>query len=273
MRIVGALAILLLAASPPALAESKLSVVHQTWVTLEVTVVAQDARGRTQQVKETVRGRVGERLAFATPIGGEGGEFIVGLVFFPRPDPQRGQLSVRVEADAQPPKQRRVDSTRTLTLTPGRVALSELWRAPTGKAAIVMAISGRWEEVPVLTAILPGAEPVDLVIEVVARDATGDTLLEQHRLGGVVGSPVGYAIGQNGGSAPASDQLAIEVLPKLLSGSRLTIGARLLKDGQESPTAVAVEETLMSGFSLDLALPADPASPARQLIIRVTPFF
>ncbi len=264
------LAALSCASLPCANAEPKITLVHQTWVTLELTLVLQDAAGRTSERRETLRGRAGERLAFAAPLETEDGAVMVGLVVSPRPDRLGNRLWLRFEAEVRPPKQRPTLTARTLTVTPGRTALTELWRDTRSRASLVAAIGGAWEEVPTLSQILPGAEPIDLVVEVVARDGGGEYLLEQHRLGGLVGSTTRYELGFNSGGSAPTERVSVELTSRRIEAGKLLMGARLLRDGAASPAATIDEIALGSGFSFDMSMKADEG---REVVVRITPFF
>lgn len=258
------------ASAAPACAQQKITIVHQTWVTLELTLVLQDSAGRTSETHETLRGRAGERLAFAAPLPSSNGPMMVGLVVSPRPDRVGNHLWLRLEADVRPARQRPTTTARTLTITPGRTGLAELWRDASSRASLVAAIGGSWEEVPTLSQILPGAEPIDLVVEVVARDSGGEYLLEQHRLGSLVGSTSRYALGFNDGSGAPKESVSVELTSRRIEAGKLLLGARLLRDGAETPVATIDELALASGFSFDMAMKAEEG---REIVVRITPFF
>lgn len=256
--------------APPASAQDKLTLVQQTWVVLDVVLIAQDRLGRTTEARETLRGRAGERLAFATPLAVDEGALTVGVMLAARPDRRTGTLRVGVEAEVVPQRRRPTTTTRQLVAEPGRTALAELWRDPSSRAGVVLALTGRWEEVPEVARFLPGSEPLDLVLEVLAREGDQETLLEQHRLGGLVGSPTRYDVSLQTDGAGSSERVVVELLPQRIVARDLTIGARLSRDGATTPQAQIEELTVPSGFSFELTL---PVAEGRSLLVRVTPFF
>jgi hypothetical protein len=248
----------------------KLHLSHQTWVQIDVQLVAKSSGGRVNEWRDTMRGRAGENLASASEMLIGAQPVTVGLAISTRPDRNAGTLLLRIESEVHGAGLRPTSSARSMKLVPGRVGLAELWRDPSTGASLVAVLSGSWEEVPQLTPILPGAEPIDLVIELVARDDQGEHLLEQHRLGGLVGSPSRYELGGTPGASKTRERFAVEVLPESLRGGDLLLTARLMRDGEQTPVALLEREELKSGFSLDLSLPLEPG---KQLIARITPFF
>ncbi|UCF66879.1 MAG: hypothetical protein JSV80_14000 [Acidobacteriota bacterium] len=266
------------AASSALAAERPLTLVHETTVEVLVRLMLHDG-GTVKTIKdEALIGAPGERLVVAERVALDGGQLAVGLILTARPDEDDSRCEVRLESEVRADSAPIAHVSRDAIVDAGRLQLIELW-GDGEMRRLVLGMVVNWQQVPHLVEVTPGAEPIDIFVEVVLNDAGTPRVVERHRLSGLVGSPVQYVFRRIPGlpvEEPSTGRLIVEILPHAIVDQRAELQIRVRHEGQ-SPYSqlgaldLGLREQLGPGQSVDLPLPALSGAPS--LTFRVRPFF
>lgn len=237
---------------------------------IDLTLLLDDAGG--QRVVHTARlsGGPGTPLPLTTALEGTA-PLKVEIVLTPRADGAPNRCLLALDSSVRDRDRARAEAHRDLPSRPGRVTLVDLWSD--GARRLIAAIACRWTDRPRIDPLDGTRTEIELTVELIADPDDGpEQLLERHRLRGLVGSPLTYAIGRNAGAAPLG--MTLDLLPRSIENDRVRLEIRLRgRAGDESAGSldVSVRESLPSGASLDLPLPTRGTGP--RLIFRIRPIF
>ncbi|MDH3283860.1 MAG: hypothetical protein OEQ13_03905, partial [Acidobacteriota bacterium] len=176
-----------------------------------------------------------------------------------------------------------VTTKRHAKVEAGRLLLTEIWGDASTGRRLVLAVVTTWEKVPTISALVPGAEPLDLLVEVFLGHGEAGELVERHQLGGLVGSPISYTFRQLPGASPVGarpdeeiGELRIEVLPHDIRGGKADLDIKIEHVGTSPYSKIAsmnlsLRERLAPGFSVSMPLPLGVEGVP--LVFRITPYF
>ncbi len=279
---VAAAALALACASVTADAAPKISLVYETRVTLSARILVHDPGGGSSHDLGVYEGLTATPFPLTATVPTRGGRLTIDATIEARPDEASELCALRVEATVRADGRDPSRTLRDARLGPDRLLLVDVWSDPAVSTRVVLVLSARWERVPSLTALAPGAEPVDLIVEVLLDEGTSETLLERHRLGGLVGSPIRYAFRQFANLADRQEQagdpgeLVIEIVPRSIENGVADLAVRIRHVG-DSPYSdlaaldLSVSEKLPPGGTVRVPLPRGPGSAP--LVFRLTPYF
>ncbi len=268
---------------PRAWASSPLTLTYETRVTVNFQLTLRPPSGTPVVVQETLKARAGETIAFAKEIKNGGTALVTALTFIVEPAADDASCRLRIDSEVHPDSASPVRVHRDTTLASGRLLLLDIWSDPAAKERLILTSSVSWERIPQVAALRPGAEAVEILLEVMERRGDDYRSLESNRLASIVGSKVAYSFQQQPGLVDAaegaqepSQQLVIEILPESITDGRVFLRVRLRRehaaDGENGPAIdTTVSEKLPPGFSLDLPLAGRAGDNA--LVFRITPYF
>jgi hypothetical protein len=271
-----------LTATAAANATPPVTLVYETRVTVEARLLITGPVGKIHESSEVLRGLAGERLIFAETARSPAGPLAIGVVIEATPDEASGLCRLNIDADVRHADEEPIHVTRRASTEAGRLLLVDVWSDPGRGLRATLALTPAWEKIPSLTTLVPGAEPLELVVEVLLGEKGESRVVERHMLRGVVGAPISYTFRQlpggveEDGSNGQTAELRIDVLPREIDGGRADLDISLRHAG-ESPYShiaslnLAVREKLAPGHSVSLPLPR--SAEGVTLAFRVTPYF
>ncbi len=271
--------LLILLAAPSLWAASPLTLTHELRVKIKLQLTLQQPPLPAKTVEETLVGRAGETLAFVRDVGERPGELVVALTVIAEPDLAAGMCHLLFDSEVHQQGKAAVQLSRDAQVGPGRLLLSDIWSEDATKRRLMLAISTSWEEIPQLQTLHPGAEPVELMLEVLAWDGSNYRSLEKNRMGSIVGKTINYVFKRRPGlaeDAPPTERLHIEMLPESIRDGAVMLKVRVRREhggvGDDRPAAeTSLSERLFPGFAIDVPLAGLAGQPG--LIFRVTPYF
>lgn len=294
------LALLALGGGGAAAAPPRVTVVHESRVTLGVRLFLTGGGADNASITETLSGVAGQKLALGRTIAAPGGPLVVLLSLTADPDEPRERCRVRVVSDARQGLQAaRLD--RAVFVPPDRVTLVDLWSAAAGRPRLVLALTAHWGDAPQARALKPGEQPVDFLIETALHIDGKKHVVDERRLTGLIGSPVEFDVRHEPGDEPVGppapdstpDQgvdFRLQVLPETLLGDDLELSIRVTLLTTPAPSAAPppaaadgsvatapdrrdalTKRRLAMGEPADVIVPL--ASPGAALVVTITPYF
>ncbi len=281
-------------AAPPSAPGPGWTLVHETRVRLEGTILLRRAGAPADEQRLRLALAPGRPVPVAFSLG-ERDPVRVGLVVTAQVPGTDGPIRIHLEADVQPAGTSPTTTVRDLALDPGRAGLVELWADGDGRQRLVLACSATVEEIPRLERVTPETRPVDLLVEVVGGKEGSGGLLHRIRLATLVGTPARYSLAAVPGSAPGSPEaglrVELELFPVRVREGLVELRARVAlfrsgtrggdeqdddpgKDeggGSEPVAEASASDRLPPGGSLEIPLPRRTGS--EPVTFRVTVFF
>ncbi len=266
------------------LADARFTVLEETRVSVKVRlsyhVPGQDA----VVVMETLAGKAGTNLTFARQLGDDASGVAVGLLLSVQPESGKPMARLTLESDTRALAGGKLHEVRrTLDAVRDRLVLVDVYGE--SGARLVVGLVPSWETVPVVSALEPGGQPVDFVLEILESAEPAPFVIERHRLSSLIGSPVSYVYehrqqgpAEAAATGAATGPLRFEVTlePRAIEADLVTLVIRLKHKSERKDASLptldsTLSERLGPGHSLDVPLPRSASGPG--LIVRVTPFF
>ncbi len=260
-----------------------ITLVYETRVEISAKILLHGPAETSHEVEEVLAGLAGDRLAMAKQFPSAAGPLAVGLIVEARPDEGTGRCSLRIESEVRRHTAEAVTATRDAEVESGRLLLTDIWSDAQTGTKLVLALVANWKQVPTISTLVPGAEPLDLLVEVLLGHGADEEVVERHRLGGLVGSRISYTFRQLPGTesvgARSPDEigeLKIEVLPHEIRAGKADLDIKIEHLGASPYSKIAtmnlsLRERLAPGHSVSLPLPR--AVDGAPLVFRVTPYF
>lgn len=271
--VTGLLGLLALWNGHPSRADLPVVVVREPQITLDLRITTTGPGLTARTASETWTGAPGATYSLNRAVKTPAGDLQLFLALTPTLLPIEERCRIRLVSVGQHlGKIHRLD--KTLTLAPERAGLLELWSDPQGTTLVFLVVSAHWKVVPKIVPIKPDAPAVEFVIQSVLESQSGEDVLDEQHLPGLVGSPVEYSyevrktessVSPLAHIAPQEEgRLVIRLLPERIAQGQLEFTAQisLVNSGQVPGQAAAPPEPETPPAPDTPPAPPSPGAPA-----------